>query len=447
MTSCQQDTGIYPPENSADSRITATCSNCTYDFIFKPLPSLLHSHSTLQNIIPSDTEAIQLFISDAEGEATRCGDEISRLKEIIEKVKIHQANLNHEICIHKSFITPNHPQVEMISAKGKEDISGSRITATCSSCIYEFILKSMPSVIDSHSTRQNIILCDTQVIQSFIVDAEEEVTRCSDEVSHLRAVIDEVENRQSQFNHEISIHQSFMAPIRRLPPELLTLIFSLFCTVDFWDCRPFELKCIRMSGSLFREPFIIATVCSHWRSIALSTSSLWSTIMLGGYDIDLSREDYLGENPDSEPDLDDTFPEDILEVALDRSAQHPLKLWIECFRDSEYWPSIFTTKLRQVCSRIEQIYVAGAADPFQIPNSPNLTFDELSAVRVCPHADIQSMDRLPWLSMAPSVQTLVLQNLEEAETEFWTFEGSGPAAYTYESRMTQRFEGEGFIVC
>ncbi|KAJ7587167.1 hypothetical protein C8J56DRAFT_1083542 [Mycena floridula] len=401
MASSRKDTGLCLEDNTADNRIAVSCSSCAYEFILKPLPSLLHSHSTRHNVIPHDTQAIQLFIADAEGEVTRCNEEILRLREIIEKVEKHQAQLTNEITIHQSFIAPNHP-----SAKGKENISGSRITATCSSCAYEFISKPLSSVVDSLSTRQNIILSDAEAIQSFIIDVEEEVTRCSQEVSHLRAVIDEVENRQSEINHEISIHRSFMAPIRRLPPELLALVFSFFCTVDFWDCEPFKSKRNRMTGSLFREPFIIATVCSHWRSIALSTPSLWSTIMLGGIFAERWRKDC------------EANALDVFGAALERSAQHPLKLWTARV-GKNHWSSIFTTRLRQICSRVEQIYLGGDTDPFHLPDSPSPMFDRLSAVQVSPNPR-SSMGRLPWLSTASNLRVLILQNVDRVEAEFWT---------------------------
>ncbi|KAJ7593628.1 hypothetical protein C8J56DRAFT_1043430 [Mycena floridula] len=72
----------------------------------------------------------------------------------------------------------------------------------------------------------------------------------------------------------------------------------------------------------------MATVCSLWRSIAVSTPSLWSTIMLGGDHIEKSREDYEADNSDSDSSAR-IFPEDVLEVALESSAQHPLTLWID----------------------------------------------------------------------------------------------------------------------
>ncbi|KAJ7587152.1 hypothetical protein C8J56DRAFT_1165262 [Mycena floridula] len=270
----------------------------------------------------------------------------------------------------------------MAFSEAEDPDTDNRIAATCSSCTYEFILKPLPNLLNSNSTRQNIISSDTEFIQSFIADAEEEVTRCSDEVWRLRAIIERVEKRQSKLSHDISIHQSFIAPIRRL---LLALIFSFFCTVDFWDCKPFRSK--KGKGSVFREPFILATVCSYWRSIAVTTPSLWSTIMVAASDdMGLSREKYEADD-DSAEEFDEeskTFPEDVLNVALERSAQHPLQLWIERF-DDLYWPSIFRTKLRQVSS----------------------------------NDDGGSMVPLQWLATAPNVRTLILHDLEEAGARFW----------------------------
>ncbi|KAJ7593627.1 hypothetical protein C8J56DRAFT_1160457 [Mycena floridula] len=390
-------------ENLSDNRIVASCGSCTYEFRYKPLPSVIDS--TPQNPIPFDTEAIRSFISDAEEEVTRCSDEISCLRAIIDQVKEHRAEVSRQISVHRPYIAPIRRLPGKLLALifsffcavdiwDCEPFSDLRIVASCSSCTYEFLSKPSPSVVDSK--RQNPIPSGTEAIRSFIFDAEEEVTRCSDEISRLCAIIDQVKEHQAEVSRQISVHQPYIAPIRpdiapirpdiipirRLPGELLALIFSFFCTVDFWNCKPFNLKKWRMRGSLFREPFIIATVCSLWRGIAVSTPSLWTTIMLGGDRIERSREEYEEEYPDSDSSAR-MFPEDVLEVALERSAQHPLKLWIERFTGS-HWPQIFTTKLRQICPRIEQIHLGGDSDPLERGRlgSQSLVFDQLSAVRV-----------------------------------------------------------------
>ncbi|KAJ7593687.1 hypothetical protein C8J56DRAFT_1160490 [Mycena floridula] len=298
----------------------------------------------------------------------------------------------------------------MASSAVEENLSVSRIVASCSSCTYEFLLKSLPRVVDS--TRQSTNPSDTEAIRSFISDAEEEVKRCKDEISRLQAIIDKVGKHQAKLSHEISVHQSSIAPIRRLPQELLALTFSFFCNVDFWDCEPFDSKKERMRGSLFREPFIIATVCNLWRSLAVSTPSLWSTIMISPVwlqELEPSRDDCTDDSA-SEVELYEShiWFQDVFEVALERSAQHRLKLWI-ARSNKRHWPSFLTTKLRQICSRIEQIHLSGGSDPFwERSESQRPVFDQLSVVRVRP--DSSYMEHLPWLPTAPNLRLLVIDD-------------------------------------
>ncbi|KAJ7587119.1 hypothetical protein C8J56DRAFT_891013 [Mycena floridula] len=104
--------------------------------------------------------------------------------------------------------------------------------------------------------------------------------------------------------------------------------------------------------------------------------------MLAGWDDDTEHED------EGELDKSQTFAaEGVLEIALERSAQHPLKLWIERL-ECLYWLMVFTTKLRQVSFRIEEIYLAGDIDPFYLPGSPSFGFD-----RLC-RSDISSLEEL-----------------------------------------------------
>ncbi|KAJ7600654.1 hypothetical protein C8J56DRAFT_1074042 [Mycena floridula] len=293
------------------------------------------------------------------------------------------------------------------------------------------IFKSWPSPVHSNSPRRNLTPSEIEAVQSFVSGAEAEVTRCTDEVARLQAMTAKVKEYQTELAHKISVHQSFICLINRLPSELLSLIFSFFCTVDFWDWGPFEAKMKSpMRGSFFREPFVIATVCRRWRNIALSTPSLWSTIMLAGDDLEdkdrgeekihYSREDYRPEEDDSEEPC--IFPDEVLEVALERSAQHSLTLWtMHLDMDQFYWPSAFTRMLRQVSPRFKEMHLAGGSDPFRHKDSPNVVFDQLSVVQVFPYHNGNwiGMDPLPWLSTAPNVRTLILES-SDSEEDFWT---------------------------
>ncbi|KAJ7579185.1 hypothetical protein C8J56DRAFT_338699 [Mycena floridula] len=236
-------------------------------------------------------------------------------------------------------------------------------------------------------------------------ESEEEVT-CSDEVSA---------RSPEMIEENIEEHQGTVTlSSDRFPTKVLALIFSIFCTVDFWDCKPFLLKKNRVSGSMFREPFVIATVCRRWRHVALSTPSLWSTIMLGGLLlVERSEESYAANGSDVDFQESQIPPEEVLKVALRRSAQHPLRLWIasDCSM-----PSSFTTILRQICSRIEQMFLGGMVDPFE---SRDLVFDSLTALQLSPGYDFlvrfPASVRDPWMTTAPLLRTLAIHHLVSPE--------------------------------
>ncbi|KAF8910610.1 hypothetical protein CPB84DRAFT_1231141 [Gymnopilus junonius] len=75
---------------------------------------------------------------------------------------------------------------------------------------------------------------------------------------------------QEESRNSIRILNSALAPIRRLPPEVLTEIFRL--------CLPKE-KFIRPSAS--HAPLLLTQVCSAWRTICISSATLWSSLEIG----------------------------------------------------------------------------------------------------------------------------------------------------------------------
>lgn len=84
--------------------------------------------------------------------------------------------------------------------------------------------------------------------------------------------------------HAISVYKTYLAPIRRLPVELLHKIFSEACAfVEFPINRAREIQ------SPSQIPFRIASVCSYWRDICLSSHRLWSIVFIDADDPDVSK--------------------------------------------------------------------------------------------------------------------------------------------------------------
>ncbi|KAG7440120.1 uncharacterized protein BT62DRAFT_638698 [Guyanagaster necrorhizus] len=102
---------------------------------------------------------------------------------------------------------------------------------------------------------------------------EKEVQRCDDELFRLYTLVSqrETERRELQLNADKCI--SILAPIRRLPNEMLSEIFAQCCkeadeSVNF------------MNAPRTLNALIISLVCSHWRRLAISTKSLWAVFSI-----------------------------------------------------------------------------------------------------------------------------------------------------------------------
>ena len=104
-------------------------------------------------------------------------------------------------------------------------------------------------------------------IRKVLTDAKRNLLRLDDEITHAQVVLDELcQQRRSLLNFTMD-HDAFLAPIRQLPSEILTHIFTL--------CMPEHET---SSFESWRVPLLIGQVCVGWRKAALSTQKLWSSI-------------------------------------------------------------------------------------------------------------------------------------------------------------------------
>ncbi|KAF7302333.1 hypothetical protein HMN09_00866900 [Mycena chlorophos] len=96
-----------------------------------------------------------------------------------------------------------------------------------------------------------------------------------------------------------------VAPIHKLPPELMSLIFlhATDAPVVIGDC-PFTSN----------RPLLPASVCRRWRAICLSTPSLWTSLRVFLRDVDATAQHQLT---------------DIFELWLVRAGRMPLDLVVE----------------------------------------------------------------------------------------------------------------------
>jgi F-box-like len=103
--------------------------------------------------------------------------------------------------------------------------------------------------------------------------AESRLSPLGAEIERAVDLVNNLKRRRDEFSHYIAEHQAFLAPMRRLPAELLSQIFSRYCDHAY-------SKESNRSSRFRQHPFGLAKVCRRWRAIVLSTPEIWSKFRL-----------------------------------------------------------------------------------------------------------------------------------------------------------------------
>ncbi|KAK7449771.1 hypothetical protein VKT23_013246 [Stygiomarasmius scandens] len=108
---------------------------------------------------------------------------------------------------------------------------------------------------------------DVEEIDTFLAQPESQLHALDSEIEQLRNQLRDHLCRRNGLSSYISSHRALMAPIRRLPPEVLSEIFI--------QCLPTDYNPTR---SLTEAPLLLTRVCQSWREICFSTPRLWSAL-------------------------------------------------------------------------------------------------------------------------------------------------------------------------
>ncbi|THU81797.1 hypothetical protein K435DRAFT_692804, partial [Dendrothele bispora CBS 962.96] len=154
--------------------------------------------------------------------------------------------------------------------------------------------------------RSSVGFQDQAVVKPLLRDAEKDLLDYDTEIAQLEMAISVVKHKRTRLERYIANCRSLLSPIRRLPPEILTLVFLCLCrdqiigydTVDFDIVLP---------------AFELSRVCASWREVALNTPAIWSNVL---FDL---REEFSTQQ---KINLSESF----IRLCLERSAQVPLNL-------------------------------------------------------------------------------------------------------------------------
>lgn len=104
-------------------------------------------------------------------------------------------------------------------------------------------------------------------IHKLLEDPVDQLVRLDAEIARLQNIIGELSLKRNQLHTDIVRHGNLIAPLRRIPEELLQEIFL--------RCLPVDHNAVM---SCHEAPLLLGRVCSQWRSVSISTPRLWSGI-------------------------------------------------------------------------------------------------------------------------------------------------------------------------
>lgn len=127
-------------------------------------------------------------------------------------------------------------------------------------------------------------------------EAKAELDRYDAEIARLEGLTRKLKKESLPLRRRYQAQYSLRAPIRRLPVEVLSIIFSMVCYVplEHIESSLFPNENGDMRRIIAGRPYILSSVCSLWRRVMLSLGPLWSNVVI---DLD-DQADVLNEELD-----------------------------------------------------------------------------------------------------------------------------------------------------
>jgi hypothetical protein len=130
--------------------------------------------------------------------------------------------------------------------------------------------------------RSNSLPPETTHFRHVVETAPAEIARYDSEIERLRVVLEKLVADRATLHAYAKGRRSIVAPIRRLPPEVLVQIFHLVppaasdVHVLYDDSATYASELRRLAKE---ELLALSNVCSHWHDVVMNTPMLWSTIV------------------------------------------------------------------------------------------------------------------------------------------------------------------------
>ena len=108
---------------------------------------------------------------------------------------------------------------------------------------------------------------ERQEISEYVSTVKQELSQLNAKITEMRTALMQVARTRDRLQAAANQHQALISPLRRLPPELLQVIFVC--------CLPLHRNAVMHSSE---APVLLGRVCSEWRRISLYTPEVWSSL-------------------------------------------------------------------------------------------------------------------------------------------------------------------------
>src|SRR5882762_1469322 len=112
---------------------------------------------------------------------------------------------------------------------------------------------------------------EADVIRNTIGKTEHDILLLDEEIDQLQAVLVELQRKHDALAMHLQAHRNLLAPVRKLPMEVMSEIFILCLPDKQHDSNGYALS---------HAVLLPGQICRLWREAALSTPSMWSSIVI-----------------------------------------------------------------------------------------------------------------------------------------------------------------------
>lgn len=132
-----------------------------------------------------------------------------------------------------------------------------------------------------HLTTSNITPSESEACEiSDLISKEESI--CVDleaRVAQAQAILDDLLLEYTLCSSRIAAYKATRSPLRRLPAEIVTLIFVQLCPEKIVLFRTRGAR-YPLSHLILPEPLLVSQICAGWRRLALGMPNLWNSLAI-----------------------------------------------------------------------------------------------------------------------------------------------------------------------